>query len=70
MTDTRLLLNHIKTSGLQKSKICSALGMTYATLRGRIQNESEFTASEIQKLTDMLGLDDIEMKSIFFCSST
>ena len=36
----------------------------------KIQNESEFKASEIAALTDFLGLSAKERDAIFFCKET
>lgn len=68
MTNTELLKNFIDKTGLKIDFICKALGMTYSTLRRKINNESEFTASEITSLTALLRLSDQERDQIFFAS--
>ena len=66
MTDTNLLREIIKESGLTLSKICEVLGMTYATFRGRVNNQSDFTASEISALGDLFHLSLEDINRIFF----
>lgn len=66
MTDTILLQKKIKDSGLTKAKICEVLGMTYATFRGRVNNESDFTAPEISALENLLHLSKEDIDCIFF----
>lgn len=65
MTNTKMLRDKIKDSGLQLRKICVLLGITYATLRSKINNDGEFTASEIQVLSNLLGLTKDETWQIF-----
>jgi hypothetical protein len=38
----------------------------YSTLRDKIENRREFSASEIMKLCEILRLDNDEMEKIFF----
>ena len=67
MTNSALLGKHIQDSGLFKSAILNHIGIkSYATLRAKIENESEFTASEINKLCEILHLDKNQREAIFF----
>lgn len=66
MTDSILLQTKIKDSGITKAKICEVLGMTYATFRGRVKNDSAFTAPEISALIDLFHLSRDEADQIFF----
>ena len=68
MTDTQELRNMISKSGLRTDFICSKLGVTYQTLRRKINNESEFTASEISIMVELLHLSDNQRNQIFFAS--
>lgn len=68
MTDSILLREKIKDSGLVLSKICKVLGMTYATFRGRVNNASDFTAPEISALVGLLHLSRDEADRIFFAN--
>ena len=66
MTNSQELKNRIAENGLMLSFVCEKLGITYATLRRKINNENEFTASEISTLTELLHLTDEERNRIFF----
>jgi hypothetical protein len=67
MTNSALLGKRIDDSGLLKSAILNHMGIkSYATLRAKISNESEFTASEINKLCEILHLDNDQREAIFF----
>jgi len=69
MTNTELLLKAIQDSGLLRSAILAQMGIkSYATLRAKIENESEFTASEIDKLSNILHLENNQREAIFFAS--
>lgn len=69
MTNTAMLRQKIKDSGLQLKKICILLNMTYATLRSKINNVGEFTANEIRILTTLLNLSQEETWQIFLTKS-
>ena len=70
MTNSSLLERKIQDSGLRKSWILEQLGIkSYATLRAKIKNESEFTASEIDKLCEILNIGKGQRQSIFFAST-
>ena len=67
MTNTALLKKRIRESGLRRAAIMARMGIkSYATLRAKIENESEFTASEINKLCEILALDDDQREAVFF----
>lgn len=66
MTDTEGLKKAIEESGLKMSFICDHVGVTYATLRRKINNEAEFTASEIMTMALLLNLSDQQRTRIFF----
>lgn len=67
MTDKELLEKAIEKSGIKVMKLMEAAGIkSYATFRGRMNNDTEFTASEIQALTDALQLTSAERDRIFF----
>ena len=66
MTDTMLLRAKLEESGYRLKFIAKKLGITYAGLFKKINNETEFKASEIQKLANMLKLDLKEKEEIFF----
>jgi len=67
MTNTALLEKRIDDSGLKRSFILQETGIkAYSTLRMKVNNESEFTANEIQTLCNLLRIDNAERDAIFF----
>lgn len=67
MTDKELLEQAIERSGIKVMKLMETAGIkSYATFRGRMNNDTEFTASEIQALTSALQLTAAERDMIFF----
>ena len=52
--------------GFRISWIAIQLNITRYTLYNKINGVTEFTASEIAKLTEILHLSNLEVKSIFF----
>jgi hypothetical protein len=69
LTNTALLEEKITKSGLKKSYIAKAMGLSSYGLALKIQNVHEFKASEIEKMCILLGIDDLEERcAIFFAS--
>ena len=69
MTDTIKLRKAISDSGLKRSEILKRSGIkAYSTLRDKVDNKREFTASEITKLCDILNLSTEQREAIFFAS--
>lgn len=69
MTNTTLLELRIQKSGLKKSYIAQALGITQKTLANKIANRCEFKASEINALCKLLCITDpAEKEAIFFAA--
>lgn len=67
MTDRALLEQAIERSGVKVAKLMEAANIkSYATFRGRLNNDTEFTASEIQAITNTLRLTTEERDRIFF----
>lgn len=66
MTNTSLLRKMIDNSGYKLRFIASKLGITYQGFLRKINNETEFKASEIQGLKELLNLTDKERDEIFF----
>lgn len=67
MTDTELLEQIIKDKGVKKGKLVEALNTSYKWLNAKIKNEKPFKAYEIQIMCDVLGIEDLELRSrIFF----
>jgi hypothetical protein len=62
-----MLEKFIDDSGLRRNAIMKHTGIkSYATLRAKIANKSEFTASEIEKLCEILHLNNSQRRAIFF----
>lgn len=67
MTDKELLEQAIERSGIKVAKLMEAANIkSYATFRGRLNNDTEFTASEIKAISDVLRLTVAERDKIFF----
>lgn len=66
MTDRPALRKKIDDSGMTVAFICNKAGMIRETLYNRINGKGEFKASEIQNLTNVLGLSKDERDKIFF----
>ncbi len=70
MTNSSMLKEKIQDSGLIKAWILRQLGIkSYATLRAKINNKSNFTASEIDKLCEILNINRSQREAIFFAKS-
>lgn len=66
MTNTKLLSDLIQKSGLKKVFIAEKIGMTPAGLHNCLKGKSEFKASQINILCDLLRIDDLELKEAIF----
>ncbi len=66
MTDTVKLLEAIQNKGLKRGYIAEKLGIDRSTLWKKVTNQSEFLASEITALSELLGLSKTERDKIFF----
>ena len=67
MTNTMLLNKKIDESGYKRIYIARAIGLKSAYgLAKKIRNETEFKASEINALCELLKIDSEEKEAIFF----
>lgn len=67
MVNTELLNLKIKESGLKKSQLCKAMGITYQAFRLKRNNVFAFTSQEVSTLCELLNISTMaEMKKIFF----
>ena len=67
MTNTELLMDYVKKSGLKLGFIAENLNLSRFGLAKKINNESEFKASEIEKLCNLLHITSMTDRSrIFF----
>ena len=70
MTNTNLLLEKIKESGLKIGYIAESLGISYHWFRKKVHNEVAFKAYEIQILCELLNITDPhEKERIFFAQN-
>ena len=66
MTNTTLLRRKIDESGYKLIFIAEKCGLTYQGFMKKVNNETEFKASEIQTLKELLNLTTEEVNAIFF----
>ena len=66
MTKTQELRDLIKEAGLKYNYLAGTLGLSAYGLQKKIENKSEFRASEIQILVRELKLTTAQMVEIFF----
>ena len=70
MTDTQKLRDAIARSGLKYKFLAELLGITSFGFQKKIENQTEFKASEIIKLSDALNLVPKERDKIFFAQKS
>ena len=69
MTNTSLLKDYIRKSGLKLTYIAERLGVSRYTLYRKINGLMDFTQHEITAMCELLGIKDLETKeAIFFAS--
>lgn len=66
MTNTALLEQYIEKSGYKKSFIAEQLGLTAYGLTLKVNNKSEFKASEMTILCKLLKISARDKEAIFF----
>lgn len=66
MTNTKMLEAAIALSGLPKNVIAEKIGISRSAFFKKMRNESEFKATEIVKLQELLALTTEERNQIFF----
>lgn len=67
MTNVKLLEEKIRQSGLKKGFIAERLGISRATFRALLNNQTEFKAGQIRVLCELLDIQDEDtMIAIFF----
>ena len=65
-TDTNALRQKIEQSGLKLQHIAKEMGITRFSLSNKLKSETEFKASEIRMMCQILGISQSEMNDIFF----
>lgn len=68
MTDTKLLRETIKNSGISMVFLAEKTGITRETLYNRFDGKGEFRASEIYKISKVLHLTPEQRDEIFFAN--
>lgn len=66
MTNSKLLKEKISQSGYKMKYIANRLEISYYSLAKKIDNITEFKASEIQAICNLLQLSREEREIIFF----
>ena len=66
MTDTRAFKAAMVLANKTMGHLAEALGISRTTLSNKVNNKSDFTASEISALSSELNLDGSQQNSIFF----
>lgn len=67
MTNTALLRQKINEHGIKQGFIAEKLGLTSYGFAKKLNNETEFKASEIKILCDLLNITSLrEKEAIFF----
>ena len=67
MTNTLMLEMAIRRAKLTKKEVAHRLGLTFMGFNQKVTNVTEFKASEIAQLYNMLGLSSLEeQQQIFF----
>ena len=66
MTNTVMLRDKIESLGMSISFVAQKLGISREGLYKKLNNETEFKASEIVNLKELLRLSDTERDNIFF----
>ena len=67
MTNTKRLEEIIEACGLKKSYIAKMIGVSIRALSMKIRNKTEFKASEIEALCQILSITDLaEKEAVFF----
>lgn len=70
MVDSQLLREKIEQSGLKLQYIADKSNMTRFSLQKKIENVTEFKATEIMSLSEILGLSVAEREKIFFTANS
>ena len=65
MTDSTRLKGLVKSSGLKKTFIAEKLGLSYQGYLKKENGDSDFMATEISILKDLLRLSNKEVSEIF-----
>lgn len=67
MTNSDLFREAVAKAGIKYKFLAKSLGITPYGLQKKIDNQSEFKASEIYTASEILNLSEQDRNSIFFC---
>lgn len=68
MTNTKLLREKIEASGLKLAYIASQLWISPKALTMKMENQTQFKAAEIKRLSEILGIETAEEREQIFLS--
>lgn len=68
MTNVEALQNKITDSGIKKTFIAERLGISYPGYLNKETGKTEFTASEVAIMRQLLNLSEDELVNIFLSS--
>lgn len=68
MTNTELFRKKVEEKGITIKFLALKIGITRESLYNKLNNETEFKASEISRITDVLELTSKERDDIFFAN--
>ena len=68
MTNTKILKDKIQQSGLKKSYIANALGVSRQTFSAYLDGKAEFRVNHMNILCNLLNIDLEQREAIFFAS--
>lgn len=66
MFNERMFRSRAVLEGLTLAQVADLLGIHETTLHGKLKRNGAFTRDEINKLSEILGLTDEDVISIFF----
>ncbi|WP_251616980.1 helix-turn-helix domain-containing protein [Senimuribacter intestinalis] len=66
MTNTSMLNDYILKSGIKKKKIAETLGISYTSLRKKMNNAVDFRADEVLKMCKLLGINNSATRDAIF----
>lgn len=66
MTNVQMLKYEIHKSGLKMGHIAEKLGIRLGTFSRKVNGKAEFTGTEIQRLSGILGFTNDQRDHIFF----
>lgn len=68
VTNSTLFREAVEKAGIKYKFLAKSLGLTPYGLQKKIENQSEFKASEIYLASEVLNLTEADRNAIFFCT--